>query len=304
MLVNQHPDDSGTAVAAITGRIRSLGGLTVLTPRAGPSLFPMHETSRATVAKPWRLPLRSVNHETAPLVYRLLVRVARIFIPILTTRHWSGSERIPQSGGVLVVGNHVSNYDALVVGEFLIWSGRWPRFLGKSEIFKAPVLGWVAKKCEQIPVLRGTKDASKSLVFARKALEEGKLVMVYPEGTITKDPDGWPMAGRRGAAQLALTTDVPVIPLGQSGAEAVLGGPKIDWRKLFSLHRRPVHVRVGEPVDLERFRTGGEPSHETLDRATTAIMDAVVALVEELRGEAAPEGRWDTRTNAREPQRR
>lgn len=263
----------------------------------------MHDITTSRADKPWRLPLRRVNTEPAPWVYRSLVHAVRVFAPLLTRRHWSGQDRIPADGGVLVVANHIGNYDVLVLGEFLIWSGRWPRFLGKSEIFKTPVLGWVARQCGQIPVLRGTMDAKNSLVFARQALDRGHMVAVYPEGTITKDPDGWPMKGRRGAAYLALTTDVPVVPVGQKGAEGVLGGPTISWGKLFSLRRRPVHVLAGEPVDLDRFRTDGEPTPAALDAATTAIMDAVVALVEQLRGDTAPEGRWDTRTRTREPRK-
>lgn len=245
------------------------------------------------------MPLRKVNHEPAPWVYRLLVRVVRVFAPLLTKRHWSRQDVIPSQGGVLLVANHISNYDVLVLGEFLIWSGRWPHFLGKSEIFKTPVLGWVARQCEQIPVLRNTTDAKQSLIYARTALEEGKMVAVYPEGTITKDPDGWPMSARRGAAQLALSTGVPVVPVGQIGAEEVLGGPKIAWNKLFSLRRRPVYVLGGDPVDLDRFRTGEDPTPEMLDLATSAIMDAIVALVEQLRMDTAPEGRWDTRIGRR-----
>lgn len=265
----------------------------------------MHEMSSTPAATPWRLPLRKVNQEPAPRVYRLLVRAVHVVAPLLTKRHWSRQDVVPSTGGVLLVANHISNYDVLVLGEFLIWSGRWPRFLGKSEIFKTPVLGWVARQCGQIPVLRNTTNAKQSLVFARKALEEGNMVAVYPEGTITKDPDGWPMSARRGAAHLALTTGVPVVPVGQIGAEGVLGGPKIQWGKLFSLRRRPVYVLGGDPVDLDRFRTEGEdPSLETLDLATVAIMDAIVALVEQLRKDTAPEGRWDMRTGSRVVPRR
>ncbi len=260
----------------------------------------MHEMSGTAPKRPWRMPLRKVNHEPAPLVYRLLVRAVRVVAPVLTKRHWSRQDAVPAKGGVLLVANHISNYDVLVLGEFLIWSGRWPRFLGKSEIFTTPVLGWVARQCGQIPVLRNTTNAKQSLIFARKALEDGLMVAVYPEGTITKDPDGWPMSARRGAAQLALSTGVPVIPVGQMGAEGVLGGPTITWSKLFSLRRRPVYVLGGEPVDLDRFRTEGEdPSSEVLDLATSAIMDAIVALVEQLRKDKAPEGRWDMRVGKR-----
>lgn len=260
----------------------------------------MHESNATVAEKPWRVPLRKANTEPSPWVYRALVRAVRVVAPLLTRRHWSRQDKIPATGGVLVVANHIGNYDVLVLGEFLIWAGRWPRFLGKSEIFTTPVLGWVARQCGQIPVLRNTKDAKKSLVFAREALDDGEMVAVYPEGTITKDPDGWPMLGRRGAAQLALSTGVPVVPVGQIGAQEVLGGGTIQWSKLFSLKRRPVHVLAGDPVNLDALRREGEdPSPETLDRATTLIMDAIGALVEELRGESAPEGRWDTRVSAR-----
>lgn len=259
----------------------------------------MQQTRTTAVDKPWRVPLRKVNTEPSHWVYTTLVRLVRVVAPLLTRRHWYRQDLIPREGGVLVVANHISNYDVLVLGEFLIWAGRWPRFLGKAEIFKTPVLGWVARKCGQIPVLRNTTNAKKSLVLARRALEAGEMVAVYPEGTITKDPDGWPMLGRRGAAQLALTTGVPVVPVGQIGAQEVLGGGTIRWRKLFSLRRRPVHVLAGEPINLDRFRTDQDPTPQTLDLATTVIMDAVGELVEQLRGERAPKGRWDTRIGAR-----
>ena len=177
----------------------------------------MHQFSGARVEKPWRLPLRKVNHDDGTWVYRLVVHVVRVFAPLLTKRHWARQDAIPTEGGVLLVANHIGNYDVLVLGEFLIWSGRWPRFLGKSEIFRTPGLGFIARGCRQIPVLRNTKDAKQSLVFATQALEDGNMVAMYPEGTITKDPDGWPMTARRGAAMLALTTGVPVVPVGQMG---------------------------------------------------------------------------------------
>lgn len=250
----------------------------------------------------WKLPLRAVNREPAPPVYRGLLRLVRGVLPLLVKRTWQGRENVPAEGGVLVVANHIGNFDVLVLGEYLVWAGRWPRFLGKAEIWKVPVLGWLARACEQIPVLRNTDSAKDSLVHARRALEQGRAVAVYPEGTITADPDGWPMVGRTGAARLALETGVPVVPVAQIGAEKVLGGKHLEFRRLFSLRRRPVHVVAGTPVDLDRFRTGGEPDGETLAAATVAIMDALTELVEQLRGERAPAGRWDMRSGQRVPQ--
>lgn len=254
--------------------------------------------------KPWRLPLAQVNQEPAPPVYRGLAQLVRRVLPLFVTRTWAGREKLPATGGVLVVANHISNFDVLVLGEFVIMAGRWPRFLGKAEIWKVPVIGWLARACEQIPVLRNTANAKDSLVHARRALEQGRAVAMYPEGTITADPDFWPMTGRTGAARLALETGVPVVPIGQAGAEKVLGGKRLEWRRLFSLRRRPVSLLVGDPVDLARFRGEGEPSKETLEAATVAIIDAITALVEQVRDEEAPTDRWDMRIGARVPQLR
>lgn len=257
------------------------------------------------IPKPWRRPLKSVNQEPGPWVYRFIVlRLVRIVMPLVASRHWAGQEHVPGTGGVLVVANHIGNFDPIVLGEYLIWAGRWPRFLGKSDIWRVPVLGWVARQCDQIPVDRNSERAKDSLIHARRALRQGKLVAMYPEGTITGDPDGWPMNPRTGAARLALEAGVPVIPVGQIGADRILGGKRIELRRLINARRRPVFVLAGPPVDLDRFRTDGDPDKETLEAASVAIMDAVTALVEQLRGESAPLDRWDLRVGGRVPQRR
>ncbi|MDO5092681.1 MAG: lysophospholipid acyltransferase family protein [Propionibacteriaceae bacterium] len=248
--------------------------------------------------KPWRRSLRVANRESAPWPYRLLACVAHGILGGLIRRSWQGQEHLP-AGGVLVVSNHLSNFDVLALGEYLIWSGRWPRFLGKSEIWRVPVVGWFARTCRQIPVLRNTDRAKDSLVHAREALEAGDCVAIFPEGTITADPDGWPMVGRLGAARLALTTGVPVVPVAQIGSDALLGRKRLELRRLFSLRRRPVSVLAGPPVDLGTFAVDPEPSREDLVAATQHIMSSLTALVADLRGETAPEGRWDMRIGAR-----
>lgn len=252
--------------------------------------------------RPWQRSLREANQETAPRAYRFLARLVHLVMGGLVRRTWRGQENVPP-GGVLVVSNHLSNFDVPTTGEFLVWSGRWPRYLGKSEIWKVPVIGWFARKCRQIPVIRHSERAKDSLVHAREALEAGECVAIFPEGTITADPDGWPMTGRPGAARLALTTGVPVIPVCQVGTDALLGRKKLELHRLFSLRRRPVMVQAGPPVDLSAFPVGEEPAKEDVERASVAIMDAITAVVAELRGGPAPEGRWDMRVGARVPQR-
>ncbi|MFT3887063.1 MAG: lysophospholipid acyltransferase family protein [Arachnia sp.] len=249
--------------------------------------------------QPWRRRRRDVNHEPAPVVYRALVRLVRVFIPLVARRHWAGQEHIPLTGPAIVVGNHISNFDPIVMGEYLVYSGRWPRFLGKADIWRVPVLGWVARQCQQIPVYRNTERASDSLVHARKALERGDLIALYPEGTITADPDGWPMTGRRGAAQLALRTGAPVIPVAQAGAELVLGGKRLEWWRLFG-GRRDVWIEAGPPVDLSDFE-GLEPTKEVLDDATDRILDTLTTMRAQLTGLTPPDGRYDARLGRRVP---
>ncbi len=103
-----------------------------------------------------------------------------------------------------------------------------------------------------IPVKRGTADARQSFAAAVEALHNGGLIVMHPEGTVTRDPDGWPMAGKTGAARLAmLTPGVPVIPVAQWGVQQ-----QIDlYRKKVKLIPRPRHVMsVGAPIDLSEFR--------------------------------------------------
>ncbi len=259
-------------------------------------------TEPNAVSKPWRIPLRAANQEPTPWPYRCLAHFVHGVVNLLVRRIWRGQQHI-KAGGALVVVNHLSNFDVPAVGEFLIWSGRWPRFLGKSDIWKVPVIGWLARQCRQIPVERNSQRAKDSLVHARAALEEGELVAIFPEGTITADPDGWPMVGRLGAARLALATGVPVIPVAVVGSDALLGRKRLQLHRLLSLRRRPVMVMAGPPVDLTAFPITSEPDRADLDGATTVIMDALTNLVAEMRQEPAPEGRWDMRVGARVSQR-
>lgn len=251
----------------------------------------------ATPGKPWRRRLGRANREPAPWVYHAIAHLAHALLPLVGRRHWAGQEHIPQGGAVIVVANHISNADPVILGEYLIWSGRWPRFLGKADIWKVPVLGWVARQCEQIPVHRGTERAQDSLIHAERALRKGQVVAIYPEGTITADPDTWPMTGRRGAARLALTSGATVIPVAQMGAQLLLGQKQLDWRRILG-GRRDLHVVAGPPIDLSAY-AGLEPTVELQDEVTGLFLDVLTAMVADLKGERPPEGRYDIREGRR-----
>jgi len=212
---------------------------------------------------------------------RLCVIVIYPLDGLLFRIRWRGLDRMPapEKGGVLVVANHVSQIDTLLMARVVWQCGRVPRFMVKSAVFGWPLAGSIMRGSGQIPVYRGTADAANSLGEAVGALERGEAVVIYPEGTTTKDPDNWPMLGKTGVARLVLMCpDVPVVPIGQWGAHRGSFRP---------LRRRTSLASVGEPLDLSRFR-GKEPTAETLREITDEIMSAVRDEVAELRGEPAP----------------
>jgi 1-acyl-sn-glycerol-3-phosphate acyltransferase len=195
-----------------------------------------------------------------------------------------GNERIPREGGVLLVMNHVSHYDPVVDGVFVHRNKRVPRILAKESVLRMPVFGKMARGVGTIPVYRGTSDARHSLSAAFDALAEGKLVVIYPEGTITKDPAGWPMYPRTGAARLALDSEALVLPVARWGTQAILNG---YTKKFRPFPRKPVRFEVGEPVDMSPYR-GQEITPQLLRDVTTVLMERVRDLVAEIRGEPAP----------------
>jgi 1-acyl-sn-glycerol-3-phosphate acyltransferase len=222
---------------------------------------------------------------------RLCVAVLYPIDGLLFRIHWRNLDRVtpPSDGGVIIALNHVSHLDTVLMARFVWQSGRIPRFLIKAGVFSKPLLGQIMRGAKQIPVYRGTTDASNSLRAAVAALEQGEAIVIYPEGTTTKDPDQWPMQGKTGIARLVLLSpDTPVIQVGQWGAQRQTG---ILWRRAFSwrrlLTRRLAQASVGQPVDLTRFR-GAEPTADTLHEITDTIMTAVRDEVAALRGQTPP----------------
>jgi 1-acyl-sn-glycerol-3-phosphate acyltransferase len=208
-------------------------------------------------------------------------------VSFLFKMRYRNIEGIPQQGPMILVTNHVSHIDPFLVSKFVLDAARTPRFLAKESIFDVPVVGAGMRKMGHIPVKRGSTDARQSLSAAVAALEADGVIVLHPEGTVTRDPDGWPMAGKTGAARLAtLVPDVPVIPLAQWGVQQ-----QFDlYRKRVRLIPRPKHViSVGEPIDLSVFR-GKEPTVRVLHEMTDVIMRRLRADVAQLRGVPEPTG--------------
>lgn len=235
------------------------------------------------MAKPRRM------QERRGRAFTLAVGIVKPTLLALTRRDWSGGMELPAHGGAVLAVNHVSHLDPLTTAHFVYDHGRLPRYLAKAELFDVPVLGAFMRGAGQIPVHRLSGEASKAFASAVEAVRRGEIVIVYPEGTITRDPELWPMVGRTGAARIALTADVPVIPVAQWGAQDILY-PYDTKPHLFPRHRIQVHA--GPPVDLDDLRRS-DVTPELLHEATDRIMGAITRLLEEVRGERAPEQRFD-----------
>lgn len=221
--------------------------------------------------------------------FRFGAGVLRPILNLIVKRDWRGAEKLPKSGPAIVVCNHLSYLDPLTFTHFLYNNGRAPRYLGKESVFRIPIIGAIIKAAGQIPVYRESKDAAKGFEHAIAVLKAGHLLGVYPEGTLTRDENLWPMKAKTGVARLALLTGVPVYPCASWGPQEVLPpyGKKI---KLFP--RTKVSVVMGDPVDLSPWK-GRESDPAAIEEAADRIMDRITELLEGLRGEKAPAERFD-----------
>jgi 1-acyl-sn-glycerol-3-phosphate acyltransferase len=229
--------------------------------------------------------------------YRLAVIVLKPLMLILTRRNWRGAENLPARGGFVAVTNHLSFIDSFTFGHFMYDHGYLPRFLAKESVFRTPLIGRVMTGAKQIPVYRDTVDARTAYSAAVAAVRDGECVAIYPEGTLTRDPDLWPMRGRTGAVRIALATGCPIIPVAQWGAQQILPGYEA---RLHPWPRHVSYVTAGPPVDLSRFE-GRPVTAELLTEATEQVISDLTALLEQIRNETAPPERWDLALGARVP---
>ena len=238
-------------------------------------------------------PMSSRSSETTrPSVFWPLAALVIPPMSLIAKIRVTGAEKLPKEGAFVLAPNHYSEFDPLIVAVAVWRMGRAPRFMAKESLFRVPVLGWFLRRTGMIPVARtsSASSARQTMKQSEELVEHGRGVIVYPEGTLTRDPDLWPMRGKSGAVRLALADGIPLIPMAQWGTQEIMG----RYQKGLSLWplRKPVHVLVGDPVDVEDLRArAGEPV--ALTEATNRLMNAITALLEQLRDEKAPAERWN-----------
>lgn len=180
-------------------------------------------------------------------IYRFLFRI-RV----------EGLEHVPREGGVILCGNHYNGNDPVVIG---IVAPRRVAFMAKDEIFKWPVVGWLARGVGAFPIKRGAPDRG-SLKRSLEVLDQGGCFGIFPEGTRSRT--GRLQKAEPGTAYIALKSGATVVPFGISGSY-----------KLFS----PLLVRFGPPVNLDRYK-GGKLSSDSLEGAGHEIMAAIGRLLD------------------------
>ncbi len=235
--------------------------------------------------------LRASQEKTRPSFYWFLAATVAPLIALLMKLEIEDGEKLPREGAYVLAPNHYSEADPLAVALSVWKMGRAPRFMAKESLFRVPVLGWILRTTGMVPVARASSAAAarQTLDSARMLADNGRGVIVYPEGSLTRDPEMWPMRGKTGAVRLALAGDIPIIPMAHWGVQQVL--PRYGKLKLWPLRRR-VRLVVGDPVDLSRFRdSAGKPAD--LVAATDVVMAEVSSLLARLRDEPAPPERWN-----------
>lgn len=233
-------------------------------------------------------PRRSSPEKSRPSVFWPL---AGIVVPLtgwLAKIEISGSENLPQEGPYVLAPNHYSELDPVVLAVATWRLGRAPRFMAKASLFRIPVVGAALRATGMIPVARASSaSAAKQTIAQSQALvRHGRGVIVYPEGSLTRDPDMWPMRGKTGAVRLAMAGRIPIIPVATWGVQQIM--PRYGRMRVWPPRRR-VRVLFGPPTDLSAFRVG----RIDYAGATDAVMSDIAGLLGELRGEQPPAQRWN-----------
>ena len=226
-----------------------------------------------------------------PLVTRILIGIVWPTLQALTKRERRGEEKLPKRGGYVIASNPLSYIDPFVMAQWEADNKIPPRYLVKDSVFDIPVGGWLMKKVRHIPVYRGTADAAKALSAAVDAVKKGGVITIYPEGTMTRDPEAWPMSGFNGAVRVAVAGGVPIVPVAQWGPQEILWPYRKGWNVF---PRKTMHISVGDPIDVSCL--GDDPTEEQLTEATNLLMDKITELQAEIRGEVPTTPRIDVHT--------
>ena len=234
-----------------------------------------------------------VSRKKKPSFFWLLASLVLPLWSLMVQYRFTPNSKIPQKGAFILSPNHYSEIDPIVIGAMTWHMGRLPRFMAKASLFKIPVVKWLLNASGQIPVDRsgvvGSTGDGNPMGAAAELIQRDACVIIYPEGSLTRDPDLWPMRGKSGAIRLALEGGIPIYPVAHWGTQELM--PRYG-KKIRPFPRKRITIAIGDPLDLSEFE-GQHIDQKTVTRATEKLMNEIAKLLSELRGEEAPETRWN-----------
>lgn len=230
---------------------------------------------------------RNSGEHTIP--FRVVAGLALPIFGAMADIRVRNPEALPAEGPFVLAPNHYSEIDPIIVGIATWKAGRAPHFMAKASLWKIPVLRSILNGLKQIPVQRdrGSRTGTP-MEAAAKVVENQGAVIVYPEGSLTRDPDLWPMRGKTGAVRLAKTAGIPLIPAAHWGTQRLM--PRYG-RGIRPIPRKRIDVVFGEPLDLSAVTD--TQNQAQVARATDELMGEIARLVGELRGLEPPKQRWN-----------
>jgi 1-acyl-sn-glycerol-3-phosphate acyltransferase len=244
----------------------------------------MSEQAAVTGTRFWR----GINH--------MIISVMHLTLLLTSRRKYRGIDQIPAEGGILVISNHVSFFDAFALPHAVRSAGRNPLGMGKIELFRIPILGAWFAKIGHVSVDRAAASPAVALEPAAEALRQGKALCLYPEGTVNTTPELGLVVGRTGVARLALASGATVVPVGQWGPQhvltpagrvALLRIPRLfGWFREHRLPRRPLCLlAVGTPIAAaELLAVAGSGAEPDLRAVTDFLMTRIGMIVADLSG--------------------
>lgn len=213
-----------------------------------------------------------------------------------------GLENVPQEGVFITACTHVTMFDVFVPMTSLFHMGRRPRYMAKAELATWPILGKWFQLVGMQPVPRRSGKAQEIIDESIRILTGGRPLSIWPEGTVTRDPQKWPMSMKNGIGMIALESSrrlgkqVPLFCAVTWGAASIN-----HW---WPWPRKNVVMCYDTQLDYadlleDSASWGSMPPQEAADMLTERVRKRMTDIMEIIRGEQAPEGYWDYRTMRR-----
>ncbi|MBP5785695.1 MAG: 1-acyl-sn-glycerol-3-phosphate acyltransferase [Aeriscardovia sp.] len=235
-------------------------------------------------------------------VERRLMAAAMAFVRARAKVYCWGIENVPEEGPFILANTHITQLDVLIPMGCMHNLGRYPRFMAKAEILRWPLIGrWLSALAMQ-PVKRRSGKTREIESDSIQSLVSGQPLAIWPEGTLTRDPDKWPMTFKLGMAEIALTASkklgypIPLLVAVTWGAASI--------RNFFPFPRKNVILAITPPVEYGDLLEGDweEPDKETASALNRRVHKVMETLEGEIRGEKPPAaGVWDYHTSSRHP---